>query len=75
MLVTVTFVNEGETSLRRPQLQDLIPPQFEYAGVPAGSPEPSISETVNGTLLTWTLEGMMSREKFVTRYLYRPKGT
>jgi len=73
MLVTVTFINEGETNIRRPQLQDLIPPQFEYAGVPTGSPEPSISETMNGTLLTWTLDGMMSREKFTTRYLYRSK--
>ncbi|MFW9984523.1 MAG: hypothetical protein ACFFCB_07330, partial [Candidatus Odinarchaeota archaeon] len=73
LLVTVTFVNEGETSLQDPELQDLIPPNFEYVGVPSGTPEPTLRDTPNGTVVTWTLPAMMSRESFVGRYHYRPK--
>lgn len=74
LLVTVTFVNEGETSLQDPELQDLIPPNFEYVGVPAGSPKPSLRETMNGTVVIWALPAMMSRESFVGKYKYKPKG-
>lgn len=73
LLVTVTFVNEGETSLHDPELQDLIPPNFEYVDVPSGAPEPVLRETPNGTLVGWTLPTMMSRESFVGKYMYRPK--
>ena len=73
LLVTVTFINEGETSLHDPELQDLIPPNFEYVAVPSGAPEPALRETPNGTLVGWTLPTMMSRESFVGKYMYRPK--
>ena len=73
LLVTVTFVNEGETSLQDPELQDLIPPNFEYVGVPSGTPEPSLRDTMNGTVVTWVLPTMMSRESFVGKYKYKPK--
>jgi hypothetical protein len=73
LLVNVTFVNEGETSLQDPELQDLIPPNFDYVGVPSGTPEPTLRETPNGTLVTWTLPTMMTRESFVGKYMYRPK--
>jgi hypothetical protein len=73
LLVTVTFVNDGETSLQEPELQDLIPPNFEYVRVPEGSTEPSLQETINGTILSWSLPSMMSREKFVVKYIYQPK--
>jgi hypothetical protein len=73
LLVTVTFVNEGETSLQDPELQDLIPPNFEYVGVPSGTPEPTLRDTPNGSVVTWALPTMMSRESFVGRYKYRPK--
>ena len=74
LLVSVTFVNESETSLHDPELQDLIPPNFEFAGVPEGTPEPTLRDTLNGTIVIWTLPTMMSRESFVGRYKYRPKG-
>lgn len=73
LLVTVTFVNEGETSLHDPELQDLIPPNFEFSGVPKGTPEPEVRETMNGLVVSWTLPTMMSRESFVAKYKYRPK--
>jgi hypothetical protein len=73
LLVTVTFVNEGETSLQDPELQDLIPPNFEYVGIPPGTPEPALRETMNGTLVTWALPTMMSRESFVGKYKYKAK--
>ncbi|MFW9935750.1 MAG: hypothetical protein ACFFDU_09670 [Candidatus Thorarchaeota archaeon] len=73
LLVTVTFVNEGETSLHDPELQDLIPPNFEFVGVPPGTPEPTVRETMNGTVVTWALPTMMSRESFVGKYKYKPK--
>ncbi len=73
LLVTVTFVNEGESSLHDPELQDLIPPNFEYVGVPPGTPEPSLRDTMNGTVVIWALPTMMSRESFVGRYKYKPK--
>lgn len=73
LLVTVTFVNDGESSLQDPELQDLIPPNFEYVGVPSGTPEPSIRDTMNGTVVTWALPTMMSRESFVGKYKYKPK--
>ncbi|MFX1563839.1 MAG: hypothetical protein ACFFDP_11105 [Promethearchaeota archaeon] len=73
LLATITFVNESETSLQNPELQDLIPPSFEFKGVPEGSQNPSIRETANGTLLSWSLQTMMSGEKFVTKYIYSPK--
>ena len=73
LMVTVTFVNEGETSLQDPELQDLIPPNFEFVGVPSGTPEPTLRETMNGTVVTWALPTMMSRESFVGKYKYKPK--
>ncbi len=73
LLVTVTFVNDGETSLQDPELQDLIPPNFEYVGVPSGTPEPALRDTMNGTVVTWALPTMMSRESFVGKYKYKPK--
>jgi uncharacterized repeat protein (TIGR01451 family) len=73
LLVTVTFVNEGETSLQDPELQDLIPPNFKYVGVPSGTPEPTLRDTMNGTVVTWALPTMMSRESFVGKYKYKPK--
>lgn len=73
LLATITFVNESETSLQNPELQDLIPPNFDYVGAPEGSQEPTLRETVNGTLLSWSLPTMMSRERFVTKYIYCPK--
>jgi hypothetical protein len=73
LLVTVTFANEGESTLQDPELQDLIPPNFEYIGVPAGTPEPTLRDTPNGTVVSWALPTMMSRESFVGRYRYRPK--
>jgi hypothetical protein len=73
LLVTVTFVNEGETSLQDPELQDLIPPNFEYVGVPLGTPEPTLRDTMNGTVVSWALPTMMSRESFVGKYKYKPK--
>ncbi|MFX1563037.1 MAG: hypothetical protein ACFFDP_06990 [Promethearchaeota archaeon] len=74
LLATITFVNESETSLQNPELQDLIPPNFDYVGAPEGSQEPTIRETMNGTILSWSLPTMMSRERFITKYIYRPKG-
>jgi hypothetical protein len=73
LLVSVTFVNESETSLHDPELQDLIPPNFEFVGVPEGTPEPTLRDTLNGTIVIWALPTMMSRESFVGRYKYRPK--
>ncbi len=73
LIVTVTFVNEGETSLQEPELQDLIPPNFEFVGVPEGTTEPILKETMNGTILSWSLPSMMSREKFIAKYIYQPK--
>lgn len=73
LIVTVTFVNEGESSLQDPELQDLIPPNFEYAGVPAGTSEPTLRDTLNGTIVSWVLPTMMSRESFVGKYKYHPK--
>jgi hypothetical protein len=73
LLVTVTYVNEGESSLQDPELQDLIPPNFEYVGVPQGTPEPTLRETMNGTVVMWALPTMMSRESFVGKYKYKPK--
>ncbi len=73
LLVTVTYVNEGESSLHDPELQDLIPPNFEYVGVPPGTPEPTLRETMNGTVVMWALPTMMSRESFVGKYKYKPK--
>jgi hypothetical protein len=71
--VTVTFVNEGESSLQDPELQDLIPPNFEFVGVPPGTPEPITRDTMNGTVVVWELPTMMSRESFIGKYIYRPK--
>ncbi len=73
LLVTVTFVNEGESSLQDPELQDLIPPNFQYVGVSSGTPEPTLRETMNGTVVIWALPTMMSRESFVGKYKYKPK--
>jgi hypothetical protein len=73
LLATITFANESETSLQNPELQDLIPPSFDFVGVPEGSQEPTLRETSNGTLLSWSIPTMMSRERFVTKYIYRPK--
>lgn len=73
LLATVTFVNEGESNLQEPELQDLIPPNFEFVSVPAGTPEPTLRETLNGTVLSWDLPTMMSRETFIGKYIYRPK--
>ncbi|MFW9831250.1 MAG: hypothetical protein ACFFD8_05700, partial [Candidatus Thorarchaeota archaeon] len=73
LIATVTFVNEGESNLQDPELQDLIPPNFEFVGVPAGTPEPKLRDTLNGTVVSWVLPTMMSRESFVGKYKYRPK--
>jgi len=73
LVVTVTFVNESESSLHDPELQDLIPPDFEYVGTPQGSKEPTVRDTMNGTLVSWSLPTMMRGEKIVAKYIYRSK--
>ncbi len=73
LLVTVTFVNEGESNLHDPELQDLIPPNFEFVGVPPGTPKPATRESMNGTVVSWEIPTMMSHESFVGKYKYRPK--
>lgn len=71
--ITLTFVNVSESSLAGAKLWDLIPPSFEFVAVPKGIPEPTISEVENGTIVSWSLPTMKSKERFIGKYIYRHK--